>query len=943
MIDSFLNAVGVPALLVRRNRAHIVNDAACDLLQQGRDQIIGRDLFGLIHPSSRASVWQLYRDATETAAGAQAILRLSTRAAPRDARWLRVHLKSANFVGAGWWVATLLEVTAHLVSEEDMERQMAYHLPVGLYRASMDGAILYSNPAHARLLGYDTPAEVIEHARPAEIISDAQIAAIAQQVRANPNQVIEDEFQIRRQDGTIIWVQHALRMVTTGDDAPPYVEGTVRDITAEKEHALRLQQRNRELETMNAIVTTLAQNLDLDECLDRLLVHIGDVIPYTSATVSLVDQGTMHFVATRGLPDPLRAILDHILEERHNSSNYGYRVMHEKRPVILGDTHEDPLWIQRPETAYIRAWMGVPLLYQDKVIGVFTLDHETPNTYTEEHVAQAQAIANQAAIAISNARLYEQAQSEIAERERTEMYLIENLQRMDALYQVMHMLITAEDMKADLPHILKTVQRVLNTESLWLITFDLEAHVLQYQVAAGEVAVDPADDFCTILRLDTFQMPAAHLDYPTGLVSALPQDRQALSAVVMKRGLLTVVRGNEGLPFNVGERELLVGIANQLSMTLDNHSLYDRLRQQAQLLEQRVVESTQELRLERQRLEAILDATAEGIIYMEDFVIQYSNPAFTHMLGYEEGELIGTALAEIRQQRPATSRPEFDFAAWDDPLMGTSWNDDLLMRKDGEIIHTNMIFNLIGEPGEKVVRMVAVVRDMTPERRLHYQRMNFVKNAAHELRTPLTSFGLRLHMLRRQPDRVDAHLPTLERVHEYLRSVVEELLDLTRFEQGSIVLSKERYMLQSIVEQAIHRQNDYAQEREVEVLMDMPEEPLWAYVDTSRFLQLTGNLVINALNYVANAGHVLVRLREMHQGELRYIELQVEDDGPPIEPELLPRQIFSPFARPGLGTQRETGMGLAIAREIVLLHNGQIRVDTSEGGSVFTVVLPADG
>lgn len=939
-IQTLMDAVAVPTLLIRRNRAYAANEAFYQAYGYTHEQVIGHNLFAFIHPDSCAAAFHLHQ-AARTQAAAHAVLHLQQ--GDNQIRAVQIHLKSAALVRAGCYMATLTDVAVPHSSGQQQENEELDSLPIGVYRVAKEG-LIYVNQTFASLMGYASPEALLTGSRSATHILAETKTTLKEQFRHAPDHTISGMLQMRRYDGTFIWVQHAAHAVTDADGNHLYFEGMVQDITAQKAHITQLEQRNADLETMNQIANLLGQTLNLDECLDQLLHHTQRLIPYTSAAISLIEEHSMQFVATRGLPASVIAILDHVIASRHDASNYGRRVINEQRILIVSETKSDPDWIIRPETDYIRSWMGIPLIYQGEVIGLMTLDHTEPHIYTDDHATRAEAIAHQAAIAIENVRLFEQAQTDIAERERTEVFLVEHLQRMDTLYQVMHMLITADDMGADLPHILRTVQRVLNTESIWLITFDLEMHDVQYLVQYGETDTEPADDFCAILDLDDFKMPDQHLDYPTGRLLRLSNQRHALTAVVMKRGLLTVIRSEEAPPFTVGDRELLVGIANQLTMTLDNQTLYQRLRQQAELLEHRVIESTQQLRLEQRRLQAILDATAEGIIYMEDFVIQYSNSAFSQMLGYAENELIGTSLSQIRKSEPVQkgSRFNFNFSDWDNPLEGNSWNDTLLLHKTGKVVHTNMIFNLIGDPGEDMVRMVAVVRDMSAERSLHLTRMRFVANAAHELRTPLTSFGLRLHMLRRQPERIEIHLASLERVAEYLRSIVEELLDLARFEQGSIMLSQETYVLQSIVEQAAQNQSEYADEREVDVLMEMPEEPIRAYLDSGRFSQLISKLIVNALNYVEKDGRVLVRLNETDFGTQRFIEIQVYDDGQQIDPDLLPTQIFEPFARPSLGSQRETGMGLAIAREIVELHGGEIRVESTSDGNTFTVRMPAD-
>ncbi|MFN7209582.1 MAG: histidine kinase dimerization/phospho-acceptor domain-containing protein, partial [Aggregatilineales bacterium] len=83
-------------------------------------------------------------------------------------------------------------------------------------------------------------------------------------------------------------------------------------------------------------------------------------------------------------------------------------------------------------------------------------------------------------------------------------------------------------------------------------------------------------------------------------------------------------------------------------------------------------------------------------------------------------------------------------------------------------------------------------RDISKEKALQEQKDRFIANAAHELRTPLTNLKMRLYLLRRQPEAAEAHLAVIEQVTRRIQLLVEDLLDVTRFERGMIALKRER-------------------------------------------------------------------------------------------------------------------------------------------------------
>jgi PAS domain S-box-containing protein len=314
------------------------------------------------------------------------------------------------------------------------------------------------------------------------------------------------------------------------------------------------------------------------------------------------------------------------------------------------------------------------------------------------------------------------------------------------------------------------------------------------------------------------------------------------------------------------------------------------------------------------------------------------------MVGYTVDELAGKPLSMLRVAPETSERPNFQHLVDDTRSIEPGRNETRLRHRDGTEFYASIRFSIIGKPGDDVIRMVAVARDISQERELYFQRARFIANAAHELRTPLSSLMLRLHMLRRQPEKVTSHVDNLEHTLNYLRHLVEELLDLSRFERGTIALNRSEQDLKSIIKQAADTYLLFAEEQQVKLERMLSDEPLSMMVDGNRILQLVGNLIVNGINYNKPGGKVTVTTSvETDPIGNRNLILEVADNGLGIEPNLLPSQIFEPFVRPSQGTRKETGMGLALCREIVHLHGGTIHARSTLGeGSTFHVVLPME-
>jgi two-component system cell cycle sensor histidine kinase/response regulator CckA len=175
----------------------------------------------------------------------------------------------------------------------------------------------------------------------------------------------------------------------------------------------------RTLQQVGALLTTRMTSGEVMEQIFDLLAH---VVSYDSVSVQLLnDEGRLEITAGRGFPDlglahdVMHSIGDEAMQQRWA----------EQQAIVIADTRHDDRWIDVPQVSYIRSWIGAPLCIKGRLIGVLNVDSAIPNAYSEETADMVMAFANQAAVAIENARLYEQAQSEIRVRERVEREMTE--------------------------------------------------------------------------------------------------------------------------------------------------------------------------------------------------------------------------------------------------------------------------------------------------------------------------------------------------------------------------------------------------------------------------------------------------------------------------------------------------------------------------------------
>lgn len=222
-------------------------------------------------------------------------------------------------------------------------------------------------------------------------------------------------------------------------------------------------------------------------------------------------------------------------------------------------------------------------------------------------------------------------------------------------------------------------------------------------------------------------------------------------------------------------------------------------------------------------------------------------------------------------------------------------------------------------PKDEFGRMVeAVNRLLLALKEAKEKERAFLAEASHELRTPLTVLLGHLDRLGRNPQDPEA-LGTARATAERMRRLVEDLLSLARGE-AERTLNPHIVDLKALAEEAAREYGVAFQGEALEVLGD-----------PDRLLQMLRNLIANGVRAAGREG-VWVRLRREGENAL----LEVEDHGPGIPEDLLPR-LFERFARgPGGGT----GLGLAIAQAIAKAHGGKITVESQPGRTLFRVRLP---
>ncbi|HEX2012790.1 MAG TPA: CHASE domain-containing protein [Roseateles sp.] len=399
--------------------------------------------------------------------------------------------------------------------------------------------------------------------------------------------------------------------------------------------------------------------------------------------------------------------------------------------------------------------------------------------------------------------------------------------------------------------------------------------------------------------------------------------------------LLTVTGRARRIEVLVGERTAAL-----------EHEVQERERASAALL------------ASEQRFRNIFQNAPIGLCFTDlDGMPQEVNPQFCRMLGYTEQELL---------RMRSLSFTHKDDRAEDVRLsrLLVAGKIDMYRRqkrylaRDGRVIHGRALVSLLRDARGEPQRLVGVVEDITDQLKMQeleqareaaeaasHAKNDFLSRMSHELRTPLNAmlgFTQLLEMDREQPlsERQRGWAAQVQQAGWHLLEMINDTLDLSRIESGSLKLDLQRQDLDELLDDTLALIEKPARQRGIAIRRALAPEARHAIGDATRIRQLLTNLLSNAVKYNVEGGQIELSSRLLPSGML---ELSVADTGLGLSPTQL-AELFQPFNR--LGRERSgtegTGIGLVICERLLELMGGGIKVSSAEGqGSTFSLQLPA--
>ena len=232
-------------------------------------------------------------------------------------------------------------------------------------------------------------------------------------------------------------------------------------------------------------------------------------------------------------------------------------------------------------------------------------------------------------------------------------------------------------------------------------------------------------------------------------------------------------------------------------------------------------------------------------------------------------------------------------------------------------------------------------RTLAPVQYIHEQQKQFVSDVAHELRTPLSIISGELEVIlkkKREPEEYEQVLISNKQEADRLIELTENLLFLARADRGRQAIEFEKVDITDLIGGIITRLQDECKKKKITIHFQPEEEPTFASGQPTMLKRLFFNLIYNAVMYTPSQEDIWISLTTVKQ----YVEIRIKDNGVGISSEDK-EKIFNRFYRVDSSRSQTKGygLGLAICKSIIELHNGKIIVHSSLGqGSTFVVMLP---
>ncbi len=729
---------------------------------------------------------------------------------------------------------------------------------------------------------------------------------------------------------------------------------------------LETQSQVEQMMTITELSQRIAGTIELDEMFAMLRVQLPNLLRAKNLYIAVYDAVTDEIsypVSIEGGeekprdPHPLNGDVASYLVKRHMTL-FLFGAMLEGLAKNLKLTHLPPR---------VQSLLGLPLSVRgDAIGGIVVYDMDDPNAFSGSDQNVLKTIAGQISVAIQNARLFQEQRAftqrlEEAVNRATED-LIRERDRLETLFEVTGILTASLDTEATMSRALDRLAAAVGAPNGTIFRYEEATANLELQAMVGRTPYDlgnvkPEEMPCMECGLTAWLIE----NRESLLIGDLAKDARFSSVDTFHSVIAAPLEIGEDLlgvivlmspemdAFDKGHLQLVTTASSQIATAFNNAILYNKVREQSHQMGQMLRTS----QTEAAKSGAILEGVADGVMFADQKgQIVLFNDAAERILGVSGENVVGQPLSRLAGIYGDQA------GAWFDAIR--SWSAQGTSSENGEeaIRYLEERFQL----GDRFVSVhlspvtmqnqfvgtVSLVRDITRDVEVDRMKSEFVSTVSHELRTPMTSIKgyadlLILGAAGPTTDQQGQFLKIIKENADRLSALVNDLLEISRLEQGKIQLERIRVDVGEILNGGLQDLQDMGKEEQKELVIevDAPPEMPAVYVDPARMNQVMENLVTNAFQYTPAGGKITLSARALPNEE--GVEISVRDTGMGMTEETL-KHIFERFYRGSNAVVMETpgtGLGLSIVQQLVEMHGGKIWAESEpDEGTTFTLTLP---
>jgi len=595
-------------------------------------------------------------------------------------------------------------------------------------------------------------------------------------------------------------------------------------------------------------------------------------------------------------------------------------VVRNRKAVVVADTSRDERWLRRPDDASDRSGaksaICVPLLARERFVGVLTIVHPDPGFFTEEHLALMQAIADQAGVAVLNARLYDESQRQA----RVMTALAESAVSMTASLQLDQVL----------QRILDETAHAMGVETVLLGLIDESSQELEFRAGndQGKLAIGLRLPLGTWVAGQVAQTGKGQIISDAAELEAMSipglDIRELVCVPVHVQGkIIGVLEAINPLSGHLEPEALPVmnGIGSLAGIAIQNAQFYG----QVQAAHQRYHE------LFEDSIDLILITGQNGMI-------QEANRQAATTSGFDQATLQLMSIGDLHELQPEKTGVNFNQIS---PGKTISYESVLLAANSAKI------------PIQVQVRQVTIdgcycfqwiLRDISERKALDGLREDLFAMIYHDLRSPLANVVSSLEVMgtllpKENSSSLQMVLKIANRATDRIQRLVNSLLDIHRLEAGQLIANRTAVDPSMLLLDALDAVKPLYEARQQEMTVTIPENLPDLSIDEDMIRRVLINLLENAIKFTPAAGKLSLGIRK----EDAQVQIWVHDTGPGIPPEQQ-QAIFEKFTRlRSVSAPKGLGLGLAFCRLAVEAHGGMIWVDSQPGaGSRFIFSLPVE-